>query len=363
MKKWLKEYKWNVVCSMVLTMLPSLVGLLIWNQLPDIMTSHWGADGVADGTAPKAFMVFGLPAILAALDILCILATSLDKKQAGQSKKAMGIIFWIMPVLSTGILSSVYAVALGRAMDILVLIPLLMGVLFVVIGNIMPKVKQNASLGVKIYWTLANEENWNKTHRFAGKVWVIGGILVMLSALLPAKWMIAVTLPALFLLAIAPMAYSYCIYRRHKAAGMDYSAPPASKGERIAKRGSIVGILAVLVLVAVLMFTGSITYTFTDSALQIEATYHDDAVVAYGQIDSVELREDFGIGYRAMGYSSAKLSLGVFQNDEFDTYTLYAYTSCDSMILVRSGDKWLAFNAQTEAETQQLYQILLSKIG
>jgi hypothetical protein len=159
------------------------------------------------------------------------------------------------------------------------------------------------------------------------------------------------------------MAYSYCIYRRHKAAGIDYSAPPATKGDKIAKRASICGVLVVLALVAVLMFTGGITYTITDSALQIEATYHSDALVTYDQIDTIELREDFDIGYRTMGYNSAKLSLGAYQNDECDTYTLYAYTSCDSMIIIHSDGKVLAFNCATRQETEELYKLLLTKCG
>jgi uncharacterized membrane protein len=361
MKNWFKEYRKNIIFSMLLTLLPMFIGLLLWNRLPDVMTSHWGADGVADGTASKAFMVFAVPAILAGLNLLCILATALDPKQAGQNKKAMRVVFWIMPLICIAVMSSAYAIALGKATDVFVLMPLLLGVMFVAIGNYMPKVQQNTRLGIKISWTLHNEENWNKTHRFAGKIWVIGGIFVMLSALLPTKWMIFVTIPMLFLLALVPMGYSYCIYRRHKQQGIEYKAAPATKADKVAKRGSIVGVVVVLVVVAVLMFTGDITYTVTDSALQIEATYHSDALVSYDQIDTIELRQDFDIGYRAMGFNSAKLSLGTYQNEEFGSFTLYAYNACDSMIVLRSNGKVLAFNCATEQDTQALYEHLLTK--
>jgi hypothetical protein len=275
----------------------------------------------------------------------------------------MRVVFWIMPICSLAVMAMVFGIALDKAADAVVLLPLLVGVMFVVIGNYMPKVKQNSTLGVKIYWTLSNEENWNKTHRFAGKIWVLGGFVVMLTALLPTKWLLGMILPLILLVAFAPMAYSYCIYRRHKAVGIDYSAPPATKGDKIAKRASICGVLVVLALVAVLMFTGSITYTITDSALQIEATYHSDSLVTYDQIDAIELREDFNIGYRAMGYNSAKLSLGAYRNDEFGTFTLYAYTSCDSMIIIYSDGKVLAFNCATQQETEELYKLLLIKCG
>jgi hypothetical protein len=275
----------------------------------------------------------------------------------------MRVVFWIIPICSLAVMAMVFGIALDKAADAVALLPLLVGVMFAVIGNYMPKVKQNSTLGVKIYWTLSNEENWNKTHRFAGKIWVIGGFVVMLTALLPTKWLLGVILPLILLIAFAPIAYSYCIYRRHKAAGIDYSAPPVTKGDKIAKRTAICGVLIVLALVAVLMFTGGITYAITDFALQIEATYHSDALVTYDQIDTIELREDFNIGYRAMGYNSAKLSLGAYQNDEFGTFTLYAYTSCDSMIIIHSDGKVLAFNCATQQETEELYKLLLIKRG
>lgn len=363
MKKWLKEYKMKIVLSMVLTMLPSIIGLLLWNQLPDTMTSHWGADGVADGTASKVFMVFGMPAILAGLNVVCILATALDPKQAGQNKKAMSIMFWIMPLISVAIMSSVYAVSLGRAVDVFVVMPLLVGVMFVAMGNYMPKVKQNARMGVKIYWTLHNEENWNKTHRFAGKIWVIGGVVVMLTALLPSKWMVSVLIPMILLLAFAPMVYSYCIYRRHKREGIDYSAPPATKSQKMVKWLSLVLVLAILAGTAMLMFTGDIFYTITDDALRIENSYVNGLELSYEDMDSIELRDSFDVGVRAAGFGSPRLSMGAFQNGEFELYTLYSYNSCDSMILIRSAGKVLAFNCATAQETEELYKLLLIKCG
>ncbi len=363
MKNWLKEYKWKIIWSMVLTLLPMLIGLLLWNQLPDTMTSHWGADGVADGTASKAFMVFGMPAILAGLNVVCMVATALDPKQAGQNRKAMSLIFWIMPLISVAIMSTVYAVSLGRAVDLFVVMPLLLGVMFVAMGNYMPKVKQNARLGVKIYWTLHNEENWNRTHRFTGKIWVIGGIVVMLTALLPSKWMVAVMIPMILLLAFAPMVYSYCIYRRHKREGIDYSAPPATKSQKVVKWLSLVLVICILTSVTVLMFTGDIFYTITDDALRIENSYVNGLELPYEDIDSIELRDRFDVGARAAGFGSPRLSMGAFQNDEFEMYTLYAYNSCDSMILIHSGEKALAINCQTAQETAALYQALLAKIG
>lgn len=363
MKNWLKTYKRNIIWSMLLTLLPMLIGLLLWNRLPDIMTTHWGGDGVADGFSGKAFAVFGLPAILAGINLLCILGTALDPNHANQNKKAMSLIFWIMPLICLCVSGMMYAIALGRAVDMFVFMPMLFGVMFVVLGNYMPKVKQNSTLGIKIFWTMHNEENWNKTHRFAGKMWVIGGIVVLLTAMLPAKWMVPVMLTATLVLVFAPMVYSYGIYRNHKAQGIEYSVLPKTKQQKLVRILVVVLVVAILGCVGAVMFTGNIAYTCTDSTLRIETSYVNGLELPYEDIDSIELRENFDVGVRAAGFGSPRLSMGAFQNDEFELYTLYSYNSCDSMILIRSGNKCLAINCQTAEETAALYQALLAKVG
>ena len=363
MKNWLKENKGKIILSTLLTMVPMLIGLILWNQLPDSMTTHWGADGVANGSTGKAFVVFGIPAIMAAMNLLCMLATNLDPKQAQQNKKALGIIFWIMPMISLGCCGMMYAIALGKAVDAVLLMPLVMGVMFLFIGNYMPKIKQNSTLGIKIYWTLHNEENWNKTHRLAGKVSMVAGFAVLLSVLLPAKFMILAILVATLAMVLVPMAYSYWIYRQHKAQGICYVAPATNKSQKTAAWASVLLGIAVLGVVAVLMFTGDVSYTCGDTALRIEANYVNGLELPYEDIDSIELLDSFDVGARMMGYGSPRLSMGAFQNDRFEGYTLYSYNSCESMILIFSDGKALAFNCQTAEETAALYQSILAKMG
>ena len=83
--------------------------------------------------------------------------------------------------------------------------------LFTVIGNLMPKVKQNYSLGIKIPPTLHDKENWYKTHRFAGKLWVLGGVIICLTAVFEN---IFVFMTITLVIAFAPMVYSYAIASR-----------------------------------------------------------------------------------------------------------------------------------------------------
>ena len=350
MKTFLKNNKRKLLLSCLVILLPILAGLLLWNKLPDTMTTHWGADGAADGQGSKAMVVFLPSSILLAVHIFALVITGLDKNIHNQTKKAQAIIFWIIPCLSLFVGGLLYGVAFGMEMHLARFLPAFLGILFALMGNYMPKIKQNSTLGIKITWTLQNEENWVKTHRFAGKVWFVGGLLMIAATFLPGNWCLYI-LPVFFIPMMAlPVVYSYKIYKAHKAAGIEY-APMDNKSYKVGKIISLIMVPLILVFVAVLMFTGDITYIAGEKSLKIEATYEKDAEILYSRIDSVEYRETFDIGARVWGYGSAKLSLGNFQNEALGDYTVYAYNSCKSMIVIHAGDKYLAFNAATAEES------------
>ena len=324
--------------------------------MPDTMKTHWGADGAADGTGSKAFVVFFLPAILTALNVLCLLVTPLDKSNRQQNPKAMGIIFWIVPLLSWAVNGFIYSVSLGKTWSVELVLPLLFGALFLLIGNVMPKVTQNKTMGIKLFWTIYNEENWNKTHRLAGKLWVLGGVLCLLCAFLPTKAMFAAVLIITFAMVLTPVLYSYSIYRSHRKAGIAYDIPAKDKKLTVAV---ILPCVVILGLVGLLMFTGEIAVTCDDTAICITADYYEDLTVSRDSITEISYWENLDKGSRAMGFGSARLSMGTFQNEEFGIYTLYAYTGCNAAIVIRGEDKVLVVNAQTPEETKALYEQLV----
>lgn len=211
----IKSDKYKVLISSIITLLPALFGIVFWNKLPDTMATHWGADGNADGFSSKSFAVFGLPIIMLALHWICLIVTSFDKKQKNQSKKALEMIFWIVPFMSLFVNEIMYSISFGRNFNPLTFMPLMLGIMFAVMGNYFPKIKQNRTLGIRIPWTLNNEENWNKTHRFAGKIWVVGGLILAFSVFLPSKLIILIVTAAIAVLVIAPIVYSYRIYKKH----------------------------------------------------------------------------------------------------------------------------------------------------
>ncbi len=354
----IKKNKGKVVLSSAIILLPMLFGIILWNDLPDVITTHFGADGVADGSGGKALLVFGIPLILLVSHFVCLLVTMLDKKQREQTPKALGMIFWILPVISLFINGIMYGVALGGTIHVMLFLPAMLGILFIFMGNYMPKIKQNSTLGIKVFWALSNEENWNKTHRFGGKVMVIGGFILLLSAFLPFNWSLLVIICIIAAIAILPILYSYSIYKRHQKEGIEYTAPSKSKAEKIALRISAVILPLILIGIAILMFTGDIEVACNDIAIEIQATYWTDLEIEYSQIDTVEYRKDFDIGVRTSGFGSGRLSMGIFQNEEFGSYTLYAYTGATEYVVLTSDEKTLVIGLQDANETQALFETI-----
>ena len=217
----IKNNKLKSVISSAVILLPILIGLLLWNKLPDKIATHWGANGQANGWSSKPFAVFALPLFVFAIHWLCLFFTSKDPKNKGQSKKVFGLIFWICPAVSlfAGVLT--YTIALGKELNASSAALVLIGLMYIILGNYMPKCKQNYTIGIKIQWTLDNEENWNATHRMAGKLWMICGLLFAACLLLPEKILVWAFLSIVTVSVVVPMVYSYHHYKKHRKLSSD----------------------------------------------------------------------------------------------------------------------------------------------
>ena len=217
MREYLKKNKWLMVVTSIIILLPILGGVLLWDKLPERVPYHWGVDGEVDGWASKPMAVFGLPPFMLAIQWICILATGLEPKAKNvTTTKMLGLVLWIIPVLNLFLHVMVYLAAFGRKVDMAAIMPLFMGALFVVMGNYLPKCKQSYTMGIKLPWTLNDEENWNKTHRLAGKLWVAGGLLTMCCALLTGTAAFTVMMSILVVMCAVPTIYSYRYYKQHK---------------------------------------------------------------------------------------------------------------------------------------------------
>lgn len=211
----MKEYKKTLIFSCLVCLLPLVLSAALYSQLPDRIAIHWDFAGNADGYAGKSMGAFGLPLLLLILQLVVCFGVFSDPKRKNQSAAMRTISIWIIPVLGLVLQPMTLLSALGHDVPITTVVMLIVGVLFIICGNYLPKSRQNYTVGIKLPWTLADADNWNRTHRLAGVLWIIGGILFLIMPFLPAGagiWILfAVCLTVMILV---PVGYSFLLYVR-----------------------------------------------------------------------------------------------------------------------------------------------------
>lgn len=205
-----KNLKTMIITSIII-LAPIVAGLLLWNQLPAEMATHFGSDGEPDGWSSKEFAVIGLPLFLLAVHWFCAAFTGVDPKKENISNKMMTLILWICPVVAIVGDGSMYLYALNNSINTTIIGVILVGCLLLVLGNYMPKMKQSYTLGIKLPWTLNSEENWNRTHRLAGWITMLAGVIVLIGGFIEQFWTVFV---AIALVAVVPAFYSYVLYKK-----------------------------------------------------------------------------------------------------------------------------------------------------
>jgi len=214
MKELFARHKKTLIISSVIILLPVLFGVAMWDRLPDPMPTHFDAEGVANGWSSKSFAVFGLPFFLMAVEWLCLIATGADPKRRNVNPKVLALMLWIVPAISLIAMGAVYATALGADVNTTQLLYPFFSLVFVLVGNYLPKCRQSYTMGIKLPWTLADEENWNKTHRMAGPLWMICGLATLPCFFLPRNFASTLLFAALFTAVLVPTVYSFLLAKK-----------------------------------------------------------------------------------------------------------------------------------------------------
>ncbi len=196
-------------------------GVLSWYfyaHFPEKVITHWNFYGQADGFSGKAFGAFYMPLILAAMYILFWVLPFFDPKKERYADFASAYFHFRFALLSC--MFAVFAVAgfsnLGYKIPMDKTITVIIGLLFMYMGNLMGKIKNNWFVGIKTPWTLSSENVWNKTHRFGGYAFVIFGLMLILIPYLGKTLGLVAFISGLALLVFGTTAYSYLIYRREQ---------------------------------------------------------------------------------------------------------------------------------------------------
>ena len=288
-----------------------------------------------------------------------------DNRNRQQNRKVIGMTIWIIPVITLLYNGIVRLVDMGADIENLFMAFIYYGtgLMFMVIGNYLPKVKQNNTIGIRVIWTLQDEENWNATHRFSGKLWMASGILCMLCGLFEESMAALVLyIVSIMAAAIISILYSYLFYKKKIATGEKLKIQYSKK--TIVVYGSIA--IVTIIFVIWTLFLGSIEIRFEDRDFTIEAQGWSDYTVDYTQIDSISYEENPSQNrndYRTNGLGNLKYAMGNFRNDVYGDYIRYTHSSCHSYVVMSIDGKILVVNGANDSETKEIYQTICEKMS
>ena len=205
---------------------PFCVAALLWNKLPDRMPNHWGINGQVDGYASKPVATLLMPCINLAFAALITILPRIDPKFARYDEETQASLrrtFGVMRLATTLFLSLVALVVMITpfypAIQVVTVISGT-GLLLMVFGNLMTKLRPNWFFGIRTRWTLESRDVWIKTHRLGGRLMMAGGVCILIfGLLLPVKlFILCVVLPAAAVMSIVPIVYSYLVWNRSRPA-------------------------------------------------------------------------------------------------------------------------------------------------
>ena len=211
----MKTNKKLLILTSMVILFPMFWGLMIWSQLPNQISIHFNISDQADNFQPKPLVVFGLPIFLLLVHLFVIFMIGRDPKNRTMNEKMVKVIYWLIPIVSLSVFYLIYNKALGSTTNPSVFVSVLLGLIFVIMGNYMPKLKVNHTVGIRLPWTLQSEDNWHKTHRLAGKLWVLGGLILLLEAGLQFAVPYVMGIVILTIVFI-PVMYSYQLSRKNR---------------------------------------------------------------------------------------------------------------------------------------------------
>lgn len=202
----------STIISTLICLSPMLLAFIFYKKLPEQIAVHFNHAGVADNYLSKPVVVFGLPVLLAIIHLYSNFRINKDPKAENASISLKEILKWLIPVLSITMIPISIFKSMGMNIPIEFISQIILGLILIICGNYMPKCKQNYTVGIKLPWTLSNKDNWNKTHRFSGFLWVLGGTTILLNTFLDISF--SITIISIVLLVILPFIYSYNLYKK-----------------------------------------------------------------------------------------------------------------------------------------------------
>jgi uncharacterized membrane protein len=206
------------IVLLLISLSPAVGALLLYNQLPETMATHFNMNNEVDGTMSRGALLIML-IVLGLVPVILRIARFIDPKRKNyeQFSKAFEVSRIGVAILLTVVGWMIIAFNLGADVNMSKAALFIAGLFFTVMGNYLTQVRPNYTFGIRTPWTLANEEIWRKTHRLAGPLMMFGGIISLISMFLNGAAAVILFLAVILTTSLIPVLYSYILYNRNKA--------------------------------------------------------------------------------------------------------------------------------------------------
>ncbi|MBZ6489019.1 SdpI family protein [Priestia aryabhattai] len=199
-----------------ITLLTLVAWIIALPHLPATMPIHWGANGEADGFATKINAMILTVGIMVLIYFVIAFVPRIDPRKENYKyfSKTYNILLNAVLLLFFFVNMSTILQGLGYNVPMSYIAPIMAGLVFIIIGNYLQRVRSNYFMGIRTPWTLSNENVWKKTHRLSGKLFFIGGLLILISAFLPDGYKSVIMWGSIVLCVAIPYLYSYLAYKK-----------------------------------------------------------------------------------------------------------------------------------------------------
>jgi uncharacterized membrane protein len=210
-----KNLKTLLLTGLVI-LLPLIWGLIAYHSLPDSIPIHFDIQGNVDGYGHKSFILL-IPIIILLIQWAATIEANFSNKKEEIKPNYIKMMSWVLAAASIAMGIIMYNCASGNLMTAQRLAPIIVGILFVAMGNFMPKQKRNRWAGLRVKWTLEDPDVWMKTHRFFGKLSFVGGFAILAIGFvknIPLAY--AIMFVIMLCVIFVPVAYSYVLSKNQK---------------------------------------------------------------------------------------------------------------------------------------------------
>lgn len=202
----------TVILTSLVCLLPMILGFALWNKLPEDIPMQYGWNNQVNWTLPKFWGIITIPIVMVILNLVYSLCFRFSKQEL--SPKVEAILVWIIPLIALPVNCFIFLKPIGFDVEPFTFIGAILSILFIIIGNYLPKTTPNPVVGTRAPWINKNPNVWNKTQRVSGIVLVITGLINLITCFFPfGKYVFVISLG---IITIFSLIYSIVIAKKYR---------------------------------------------------------------------------------------------------------------------------------------------------